>query len=149
MNWVPPPGLQGGPQNHYAHHGSSHAPSPPPAACTQLYRTEFIIPTHAITRHCCKESLFFLTHVIVKVAPGSIVRPPSLLFDMVRYLCIWKWSSPIIWYRSSVVILACMLSMEDEDCYSDLHRRWVKTTPQATQQLKDEGINIKIESLKL
>ena len=32
--------------------------------------------------------------------------------------------------------------MEDEDCYSDLHRRWVKTTPQATQQLKDEGIKL-------
>ena len=33
--------------------------------------------------------------------------------------------------------------MEEEDCYSDLHKRWVKTTPQATQQLKDEGITIK------
>ena len=31
------------------------------------------------------------------------------------------------------------LDLED-DCYSELHRRWVKTTPQATQQLKDEGI---------
>lgn len=83
MNWVPPPDPQGGFQNHHAHHGSSHAPSPPPAACTQLYGTEFKIPTHATSRHCCKESLFFLTHVIVKVAPGSMVRPPSLLFDMV------------------------------------------------------------------
>ena len=42
-----------------------------------------------------------------------------------------------------------MEDVEEEDCYSDLHRRWVKTTPQAMQQLKDEGTNLRLESLKL
>ena len=32
--------------------------------------------------------------------------------------------------------------VEEEDSYSELHSRWVKTTPQETQQLKDEGTDL-------
>lgn len=43
------------------------------------------------------------------------------------------------------------VELEDDegDCYSDLHSRWVKTTPEATKQLRDEGsLYIKVLNFK-